>query len=432
MYRWLLSVTAVRGWRLWSLPRGAVAFLLSVEVAAVAVTVVLSALDRVTAQSLRNFAIVVGLGIVAAEATRGVERMRRWFTNTPHVNMSSVWTLSAALLTTPALAAATAVLLYAHLWARSWRPVSGVHAYRVLFNVSVVVLSCQAAGVIDRGAPGDPLAPSRLVDVLAIVFVIVGYSAVNSGLAALALLLLGDQRSWRGLIGSWHENSVEYATLCVGLLTAAVLAWRPWLALLVLMPLHVLHRSVLIRQLEHAATVDEKTGLLNAATWHSLAAGEFERARSHGGTVGLLMADLDHFSQVNERFGRDVGDQALQKVGEAVRQELRSGDLGGRLGGEEFAILLADTEIDDAVRMANRVCRRVRGVCVNGSDREDVWLSVSIGVAAFPDAGTDLDELLLAADNALFAAKDAGRDRASVVQLGGPGQSRSVTPDAGT
>jgi diguanylate cyclase (GGDEF)-like protein len=431
MYRWL-SPSAVRDWRLWSLPRGAVAFLLGVEVTAVAGTAALGVLHPVTAQSLRYFGLIVGLGIVTAEATRSVERMRRWFTNTPHVNMSSVWTLSAALLTTPLLAAGTAVILYAHLWARSWRPVSGVHPYRVLFNVSGVVLSCLAAATIAHGMPADVLAPSRAIDVLAIVLVIIGYSAVNSTLAALALLLLHDQGSLRGLVGSWQENSVEYATLCVGMLTAAVLAWRPWLVVLVLLPLHVLHRSVLIRQLEHAATTDEKTGLLNAATWHTLAAAEFERARGNGRTVGLLMADLDHFTQVNERFGRDVGDQALQKVGEAVRQELRSGDLGGRLGGEEFAILLADTEIDDAVRMANHVCRRVRALCVDGPGSEDVWLSVSIGVAACPDAGPDLDELLLAADNALFAAKDAGRDRASVVQFGDPGQSRPVTPEAGT
>src|SRR5262249_39570535 len=158
-----------------------------------------------------------------------------------------------------------------------------------------------------------------------------------------------------------------------------------------LLPLYVLHRSVLIRQLEHAATVDERTGLLNAATWHSLAATEFERARRHGRPIGLLMADLDHFSHINDRFGREVGDQALQKVGEVVRQELRPNDLSGRLGGEEFAILLTDIEIEDAVRTADRVCRRVRSVCVNGSDDPDALLSVSIGVAAYPDAGPDLD-----------------------------------------
>src|SRR6202000_3291196 len=103
------SWTVLR-WRLWSHPRPAVADLLGIEVAAVLATVLLSVQNPVTGQNLRYFGIVVALGLLAAEATRGVERMRRWFSSTPHVNMSSVWTLSAALLTSPALAAATAVI----------------------------------------------------------------------------------------------------------------------------------------------------------------------------------------------------------------------------------------------------------------------------------------------------------------------------------
>lgn len=412
------------------MPPGAVAFLLLVEVAAVAVTVLLSVRHPVTTSSLGYFGVVVALGLVSAEAARGVERMRRWFTHTPHVNMSSVWTLSAALLTSPALTALAVAVLYIHLWARSWYPVSGVHPYRVVFNTSVVILSCQVAGVLARKVPGFSLYPAQPIDLLSLAAVIVGYWLVNSTLAAVALLLLGEQRTFRDLLGNWHENSVEYATLCVGMLTAAVLLWRPWLAVLMLPPLQVLHRSVLIRQLEHAATVDEKTGLLNAASWHSLATAQFERARRLGRTLGLLMVDLDHFAMVNERFGREVGDHVLHAVGETMRREARSGDLCGRLGGEEFVILLTDTEIEDAVDRADRVCQQVRSLCladtvpdeVEGLDR--VGLSASIGVASYPDAGLELDEVLLAADNALFAAKDAGRDRARVAQLG------AVDPEA--
>jgi diguanylate cyclase (GGDEF)-like protein len=199
------------------------------------------------------------------------------------------------------------------------------------------------------------------------------------------------------------------------MLIAAVLVWRPPLAVLVLLPMYVLHRGVLIRQLEYAVTVDERTGLLNATTWHHLAATEFERARQHDRAVCLLMADLDHFTQVNDQCGRDVGDAALGAVGAALRQELRSGDLCGRLGGEEFAVLLAETDIEDAVAVANRICERIRTMRVTDAE-SDIRLSMSIGVAAHPDAGSDLEELLLAADNALFAAKDAGRNRASAVQ----------------
>jgi diguanylate cyclase (GGDEF)-like protein len=347
--------------------------------------------------------------------------MRRWFSNTPHVNMSSVWTLSAALLTTPLLAAATAAILYAHLWVRSWYRVSGVQAFRVVFNVSVVVLSCHAAAAVAMAAPGSALLPTRFVGALFVVLIIITYSAVNSTLAGLALSLLHDQRSLRSLLGSWRENSLEYATLCVGVIVAALLMWRPWLVVLVLLPLYVLHRSVLVRQLEDAITTDEKTGLLNATTWRGLATSAFDRARSHGTTLGLLMADLDHFAQVNEEFGYLVGDEALRAVAEAMRQEIRSYDLCGRFSGEEFVILLPGSQLADAIGVADRICQRIRDLHIGqpaaDSGAAGMRLSVSIGAASYPDAGLRLEEVLVAADNALFAAKDAGRDQVRAVRL---------------
>jgi diguanylate cyclase (GGDEF)-like protein len=393
-----------------------------VECAAVASTAVLGSLEPVSGRRLGYFGAIVAMGLVFAEATRGVERMRRWFSDTPHVNMSSVWTLSAALLTTPLLAAATATILYGHLWYRSWYRVSGVQAYRVVFNVSVVVLSCHAAAAVAVAAPGTALIPTRLAGALFVVLIIITYSAVNSTLAGLALSLLHDQRSLRSLAGSWSENSLEYATLCVGVIVAALLMWRPWLVVLVLLPLYVLHRSVLVRQLERALTTDEKTGLLNAATWHGLATSAFDRARRHGTTLGLLMADLDHFAQVNEEFGYLVGDQALRAVAEAMRCEMRSYDLCGRFDGEEFVILLPGNELTDTVDVADRICQRIRDLHiarpVTDSGAPEVRLSMSIGAASYPDAGQRLEELLVAADNALFAAKDAGRDQVRAVRLG--------------
>ena len=410
---------SIRNWSVWSLPRVAVGWLLTVEVAAVTTTVVLSFQHPVDRPRLEFFAAITVLGVVAAESTRSVERMRRWFSDTPHVNMSSVWTLSAAVLTTPALAAATSVILYGHLWWRSWYRVSGVQPYRVLFNVSTVILSCQVAGLIVGATPGGlSLAPRTIRDLVGIVCVVVTYSAVNSALAAGALALLRDQRSLRGLLGSWQENSIEYATLSVGIVAAAVLAWRPFLVLLLLLPLYVLHRSVLIRQLEHAATVDEQTGLLNTETWHSLAATELRRARQRGRPVGVLLADLDHFAEVNDVFGHDAGDEALGVVADVLRQEIKFGDLCGRHGGEEFAILLLDTDLARAVEIADRMCARVRSLQLHGQDGDPpLRLSVSIGVAIFPNAGGELDDVLLAADNALFAAKDAGRDQARAVHV---------------
>lgn len=397
----------------------AVGWLLGVELLAVAATVILSFRYPVDRQQWEFFAAITTLGVLAAESTRGIERMRRWFAGTPHVNMSSVWTLSAALLTAPALAAATAVALYGHLWWRSWFHVRGVHPYRVLFNVSTVVLSCQVALLVANNAPGGLTMPPDNIDHLVfVILVVAAYSVVNSALAAGALAALRDHRSLRDLLGSWQENSIEYATLCMGAVAAALLAWRPWLIALLLLPLYVLHRSVLIRQLEYAATIDKQTGLLNPETWHSLAASELRRARQRDRPVCVLLADLDHFAEVNDVFGHQVGDDALRVVAEVLREEIRFGDLCGRHGGEEFAILLVDTDLNGAVEVGKRMCERIRSLYVHGDAGEPTLrLSVSIGVAAFPNAGQELDDVLLAADNALFAAKDAGRNRARAAHV---------------
>jgi len=341
------------------------------------------------------------------------------------VNLSSVWIIAAALTTSPGLAASTCVVLYGHLWLRSWRKLTGMHAYRAVFSASNAVLSCLAVCVLARlVVPSGALTMAGPETLIWGVGVIATYSICNSGLAGVAIALLSGERSVRTLIGSWQENSIEYATLCMGVLAAALLTLRPYLLVLVVLPLYVLHRSVLIRQLEHAAATDEKTGLLNAASWHNLAAAELDRARRHESAFGILLVDIDHFKSVNDNHGHLTGDHVLRSVADAMRAEVRSDDLCGRFGGEEFVVLMPDSKFTDVVAVAERICTRVRGLRIedaeSGEVLSDLRLSVSIGAATYPDHGGQVDEVLMAADNAMFAAKDAGRD-----------QVRAVRPSAG-
>lgn len=408
-------------WRIWRLPVRACIFLIGVEVAAVAGTVVLALRYPATVEAWRNFAIIVGIGILVAEVTKRVERMRRRFSDTPHVNMSSVWTFSAALCTSPALAAATTVVLYLHLWHRSWREITGMHPFRVVFSVCAVVLSCQAAFLVNLWLPGRlPADIGGPVGVLAFVLVIVVYWVVNSALVGAAISVLRSDRSIGRLVGSWNENTIEYATLVLSGFVVLVLAWYPWAVALIPLPLYVLHRSVLARQFEYDATVDDKTGLLKASTWQSLASRELERARQHGTGLGLLMVDVDHFKHVNDRYNHLVGDQALRAVAGALRGAVRSTDIVGRFGGEEFVILLVGADHTGSLETGKRVCERVRALhvedSITGAAYPDLRLSVSVGVATFPDNGGSLEELLHAADTALFATKDAGRDGVQAMQ----------------
>jgi diguanylate cyclase (GGDEF)-like protein len=423
------------GWMLWTKPRRGIVYMLAVEALAVGISVWVAFALPVTRRDLVFCVVITTVGIVATETSRQVERMRRRLASTPHVNLTSVWTLSAALLTTPSMAATTTVLLYGHMWLRMWRRIAGRHPYKVVFSASMVVLSCFAAkGVAVLAPAGDVLGDISPGGLAWLVLVILVYSVVNSSLVGVAMYLNEDDDSLIRLLGSWQENSIEYATLCIGALTAVLLAWRPWLVALIFMPLYVLHRSVLIRQLEHAATTDQKTGLLNATSWQALATTELQRAKSNDTELAVLMVDLDHFKRVNDRYGHLAGDDVLRAVADAMRQEVRDFDLCGRFGGEEFVVVMPDTGLADAIATAKRICDRIRRVSVDrstaGVPLDGLALSASIGVAAYPDAGTELDEILLAADNAMFAAKDSGRNQVrAVVATRAPDRQEPGSPE---
>ncbi|MBP2184833.1 GGDEF domain-containing protein [Amycolatopsis magusensis] len=412
-------------WKVWSLPRPVLGYVLGVEL--VALTVLVVSFFRPFAGSpevadLGRAALLIALGVVSAEVTRGVERMRRQFADAPHVNMTSVWTMAAALLVPPVVAAAVTVVLYLHLWWRSWRAVAGMQAFRVVFSACVVILSCTAVAALSAVLPGGGNPGfERPEGLFSIIVVVAVYWLVNSALVGVVIFLSRGERSLRRLAGAWSENSLEVATLCVGMLVAALVLWRPWLVVLVLPPLYVLHRSVLVRQLEYAATTDHKTGLLNASSWHSLAATEFERARRNGTEISVLMVDLDHFKHVNDELGHLVGDQVLRAVADLMRREVRRYDLCGRFGGEEFVVLLPETGVQAAAEVAERIRVAIRehrmDEAVVGERAARLRLTVSIGAAACPQAGDSVEDVLLAADNALFAAKSAGRDKVLSVGL---------------
>ncbi|WP_194240070.1 GGDEF domain-containing protein [Amycolatopsis sp. YIM 10] len=375
-------------------------------------------LFRVTSSDLVLCAVLAACGLLAGEVSRQVERRRRYFADTPHVNFSSVWTLGAALVLPPVLAAAVAVVLYAHLWWRS--DPSGGYVSRFAFNVSNVIVSCSVTAWVARELGALPLDTIlTLREVVAIGLLIAVYFMVNSAVAAATIALVRTDRSARQLLGSFNENILEVATLCMGMLAALLLAWHPALVTLLFVPVYALHRTVLLRQFEHAATIDAKTGLLNATAWTTLAQAALDRAQRHQQPVGILMIDLDHFRRVNNSCGHQAGDAALAAVALAIRTAVRGGGdrLCGRFGGEEFVVTLPGASTAEVERIADAIRTAINTVNVGDIDALDGWtgtLSASIGGAIYPTAGQTLDEVLLAADLALFAAKDAGRNRVCV------------------
>jgi diguanylate cyclase (GGDEF)-like protein len=162
---------------------------------------------------------------------------------------------------------------------------------------------------------------------------------------------------------------------------------------------------------ELRAATDGLTGLPNKRAVTDALKRTFAQATTTRSPLALLLLDLDHFKQINDQRGHALGDQVLANVGAVLRSVLRARDFAGRNGGEEFAILLPDTEVPAALEIAERVRAAVAEISLPGTD---VSVTVSIGVSGFPEHATTLDRLERLADAALYLAKRHGRNRVEV------------------
>jgi diguanylate cyclase (GGDEF)-like protein len=179
-----------------------------------------------------------------------------------------------------------------------------------------------------------------------------------------------------------------------------------------------LHKERAEAEALRLATMDPLTGAYNRRTFHEIAERELSRVRRAGQPLSIVMIDIDHFRQVNEKHGHRTGDAVLQRVAEAIRSALRKEDMLVRFGGEEFLVLLPDVPGPGAVVVAGRIRRTVASepVAVDGLA---LPVTVSLGVAARLDEGPESIEGLLArADSALALAKERGRNRVVALSLG--------------
>ncbi|WP_342132317.1 sensor domain-containing diguanylate cyclase [Hydrogenophaga sp. OTU3427] len=164
-------------------------------------------------------------------------------------------------------------------------------------------------------------------------------------------------------------------------------------------------------QLERLARTDMLTSLSNRRDFYDQAEREIARARRHGVALSLMLLDIDHFKQVNDVHGHAAGDEVLRHLSRTVGQVLRETDLPARLGGEEFAVLMPDTDLDSAADVAERLRLKLGNTpAVLGSGAALAY-TVSIGVAAWAQGDTDVDAALQRADAALYRAKHGGRNQ---------------------
>ena len=233
---------------------------------------------------------------------------------------------------------------------------------------------------------------------------VVPQSASDEMLAALDAAVTLFEDEGRGRIE--HLENAQTLVTAILLLTLAVEAlfvFRPMIARL----------RVHVVRLAELASTDTLTGLPNRRVFLERARTELALARRSGRPLSLLMLDIDHFKRVNDEHGHDVGDRALRLFAATTTGVVRQTDALGRLGGEEFGVLLPDTLADGA----ELVAEKLRAAVASARGEGVPPLTVSIGLAQLHRSDRELDNLLRRADAALYAAKDGGRDRVATAPV---------------
>jgi diguanylate cyclase (GGDEF)-like protein/PAS domain S-box-containing protein len=167
------------------------------------------------------------------------------------------------------------------------------------------------------------------------------------------------------------------------------------------------------------AVTDMLTGLHNRRFYMESARLEFTRAQRHGEPLSVIGVDVDQFKCINDRYGHHVGDVVLCAIADGIRSAVREGDLVGRIGGEEFAVLLPHTSLSEARALAHRICQTIGDLHLSGDWSDVISPTISLGVSEICAAECDPDAVMIRADRALYMAKDRGRNCVCCLQADG-------------
>lgn len=315
------------------------------------------------------------------------------------------FSVAAALVLPPELVVVVCVAQHVPEWLRQRYPwfIQG-------FNIANVVLSGLAAWSVRAVFARDGVhvtAAATPAGVVAASGAAVTFVLVNHALLARMLRLArGHDISASGLFsldGLIQDGVV--AAVGVGVAFMLLHSWA--LAVVVALPLVLIQRALALPTLREQALCDHKTGLLNSRGIDQPARAEFARARRLGRPLSVLLCDLDDLRGINNRLGHLEGDAALAVVAAAFRAELRAYDLCARFGGDEFLVVLPETDEEEAVAVAERIRAWLAENPLSTSEGP-LAVGVSIGVGSLQDGEPEIGTVLARADAAMYAAKSAG------------------------
>ena len=400
----------VQTWQVLQLPRWLVAFVAVVITADAAAITIAIRVSTVRPTQLLLFGGLVACGCATVELTRRAGETALFIKD-----VCGVWELPIAILLPPAFAMLAPIprIALAQMRIRKIAP------HRRVFTAAAISLSYGSVylafhefsriAAVSLG-PGGRAA----LWILAVAACGVLQWVVNNLLIFPAIKGSDRGASLREMLLARENILNDLTEVCVGTVLTLGIAISPITIVFALPFVTLLQRSSRHAQLVDASRIDEKTGLLNATTWRRESSAELARSLRTGSGLAVALIDIDHFKVVNDTYGHLAGDEVLRAISRLLQLLVREYDLVGRFGGEEFALLLPQTDEMGARNIAERIRAQIadlRVTATSSSGTEPIALTVSIGVAMLDGTGADLTELLAAADAALYRAKDAGRDQ---------------------
>ena len=420
--RRLLAGAMVRDWAWWRLPWLLRCYVGSVPLAMLALTGYAASQTSWQSGDLVKFLVLLGCGVISVVATPRIAYLQSGLVR----DFLTVWVLPVAILLPPVYAMVTPVPL---LVVTQWRVHRGV-VYRRVFTGAAIGLAYGTGSFVFHAIPASfaggtvgtgvhaltwtaSVAACEVIGWLGHHFLLVSAVKLSDPAARVALLELNRE-----------ALQADFAQIDLGIVITIVVAVNTVLAVFAVPTVLLARRFMMHAQLLAESRIDTKTGLLNVATWESEAEAEIARAVRTRSPLAVALIDIDHFKMVNDTYGHLAGDKALRAVTDALREQLRSYDLAGRFGGEEFAILLPQTREEHALSIADRLRTHIAGMSVpvsdDGKPENCIRLTISVGVAPLDDTNRELTDLLAAADSALYHAKQAGRNRTHLANTSAP------------
>jgi diguanylate cyclase (GGDEF)-like protein len=395
-------------WELWSLPGRVRAYILGVHVVTLGALVAAAASAR---WSLRD--AVVSLALVACAAVT-IEATRRISVahGTVFRDMRAVWFIAAAALLPPCYVMLVPIALVPMKVTR----MAPGFTHRRVFSGSACALAYGAAAAVFHLLPAsvagfEPgVGPHVIAWIVALTCCGALGLVINNALI-IAAIKLSDPGRKIGPLAADGEGAVsDLCQLSLAVLIAFPAAFSPVLLAVALPVVIVLRRFMMHAQLVTASRVDAKTGLLNAVTWQGEAGVEVSRAVRIRSPLAIMVADVDHFKAINDQHGHLSGDAVLALTAATMAALLRDYDILGRFGGDEFAICLPHTGPYEARQIAERLRDKISQISTQGPGEAPVQITLSIGVAILESSSRSLDEMIAAADAALYRAKKSGRN----------------------